>query len=82
MYTLPFGERWSTTLRGDVGGFGIGSNFSWPAAASLRWQMSPTIGVVGAYRYIDIDYDTGRNSSYFKYDVVTQGPALGMVFTF
>lgn len=82
LYTVPFNDEWSSTLRGDIGGFGIGSDFSWQIAATLRWQMSPTIGVVGAYRYIAMDYESGKNANYFKYDVASSGPALGMVFTF
>jgi len=81
-YTIPFGDQWSSTLRGDIGGFGVGSDFSWQLAATLRWQASPRIGVVGAYRYIAMDYESGKNANYFKYDVAISGPALGMVFTF
>jgi hypothetical protein len=82
MYTIPFSDEWSSTLRGDIGGFGIGSDFAWQLAATLRWQVSPSVGVVGAYRYIAMDYETGKDASYFKYDVAITGPALGVVFTF
>jgi hypothetical protein len=35
-----------------------------------------------AYRYLDMDYEDGKGSRYFKYDVATSGPAMGVVFTF
>jgi hypothetical protein len=77
-----FSEQWSTSLRGDIGGFGVGSDFAWQGIAALRWQVSPGIGVVGAYRYIDMDYDDGSGNQRFLYDMAIHGPALGVVFTF
>lgn len=81
-YTMPFADAWSLTLRGDIGGFGIGADFAWQAAATLRWQFSDNIGALAAYRYMDIDYEDGSGTRYFKYDVASSGPALGVVFTF
>jgi hypothetical protein len=81
-YTIPFADNWSFTLRGDIGGFGVGSNFAWQGLGTLRWQTSERVGVIGAYRYIDMDYDTGKGANYFEYDMSLSGPALGVVFTF
>lgn len=82
MVTLPINDRWSTNVRGDIGGFGVGSDFSWQAIATLRWQATPTLGVLAAYRFLSMDYESGRNANYFKYDVDSQGPALGVVMSF
>lgn len=81
-YTIPFADKWSFTMRGDIGGFGIGSDLAWQGAGTLRWQASERFGVLAAYRYIDMDYDNGAASSYFEYDMSMSGPALGVVFTF
>ncbi len=81
-YTVPFADKWSFTLRGDIGGFGVGSDFAWQGLGTLRWQASDRIGVLAAYRYIDMDYDTDDNDRYFEYDMSMSGPALGVVFTF
>ncbi len=69
-------------LRGDIGGFGVGSDFAWQAIATLRWQFSPRTGVGLAYRHLDMDYEDGKGANRFLYDVATSGPALGVVFTF
>ena len=69
-------------LYADIGGFGVGSKFA--------WQIFPTIGIdvtKGAalelgYRWLDMNYDTGDGLTYFKYDVLTQGPIMGFKFTF
>jgi len=81
-YTYPFNDQWSATLRGDIGGFGVGSQFVWQGIAQLRWQVKPNIGIVGAYRYIDMDYSTGTGPTYFLYDMAISGPALGVAFAF
>jgi hypothetical protein len=81
-YTIPFADEWSFTVRGDIGGFGVGSDFAWQGVGTLRWQVSERIGVLGAYRYIDMDYDNGEGSGYFEYDMSLSGPAIGVVFTF
>jgi hypothetical protein len=81
-YTIPFAETWSVTLRGDVGGFGVGSDFAWQGMTTLRWQASPRIGVLAAYRYIDMDYEDGQGRSQFLYDMAIHGPAVGIDFTF
>lgn len=81
-YTVPFSEAWSLTLRGDIGGFGVGSDFAWQGVATVRWQASPRVGVLAAYRYFDMDYEDGSGAGRFKYDMSISGPALGVVFTF
>lgn len=81
-YRMPFAEHWSFTLRGDIGGFGIGSDFAWQASGTLRWQFSPRVAAAAAYRHVDMDYADGNGSDYFRYDMHLSGPALGVVFTF
>jgi hypothetical protein len=81
-YTIPFADKWSFTLRGDIGGFGVGSDFAWQAIGSVRWQANDRLGVVGAYRYFEMDYENGSGADYFKYDMATSGPGVGVVFTF
>ena len=81
-YTIPFADQWSFTLRGDIGGFGVGSDFAWQTVGTLRWQASDRLGVLAAYRYFDMDYETGSGADYFKYDMVASGPGLGVIFTF
>jgi hypothetical protein len=82
LYIRPFSEQWSVSLRGDVGGFGVGSEFAWQGVGILRWQVSPGFGVLFAYRYLSNDYEDGKGANYFEYDMAMHGPALGGVFTF
>jgi opacity protein-like surface antigen len=81
-YSWPFADQWTLALRGDIGGFGIGSDFAWQGVATLRWQFSSRTALGVAYRYLDIDYEDGKGDNFFKYDMATSGPAMGVVFTF
>ena len=76
------GCRWHFTMEGDIGGFGVGSDFA--------WHLFPVVGVdVGkrttlgiGYRVLSEDYKTGNGNQLFKYDVVTQAFVLGATFHF
>ena len=37
-YIQPISDAWTFVLRGDIGGFGVGSEFSWQAVARVDWQ--------------------------------------------
>jgi hypothetical protein len=81
-YNVPFGEDWRLNLRGDIGGFGIGSELMYQLLATFRWQMSDTAGIVFGYRVIDFDYEEGQGRNYQHYDLTEQGPVVGVVISF
>jgi hypothetical protein len=39
------------------------------------------VGVLAAYRYIDMDFDEGNGQNRFIYDMAISGPAMGVVST-
>jgi hypothetical protein len=79
---IPLSARWMLELRGDIGGFGIGSDFAWQAMATARWRASKAIDVIGSYRYFKMSYEKDSGTSPFKYDMAISGPALGVTFRF
>jgi hypothetical protein len=83
-WTQPFGERWSFSLRGDVGGFGVGSDLLVHALAGLRYQQSENLAWLVGFRLIDFDYEEneGRGLKYKRFDLQEMGPALGVAWTF
>jgi hypothetical protein len=81
--TLPLGDKWFFQARGNIGGFGVGSDLMWQLQADLgfrsaggHWQFA--IG----YRVIDIDYDHGNDRDRFVYDMQTFGPVLKAGYRF
>lgn len=81
-YSILLSGAWSMNLYGDIGGFGVGSDFAWQGLVTFRWQFSERAGAVAAYRHMDVDYESGSGSGRFEYDMSFSGPALGIVFTF
>jgi opacity protein-like surface antigen len=77
-------EKLSLRVRGDIGGFGIGSasDFAWNVVAFLGYQLSRRITLGAGWRILDIDYEKGSGSRRFEYDVTTSGPVVGLAFRF
>ena len=75
-------DRLSVAVRGDIGGFGIGSHFTWSVATILAYQVSERISLGAGYRILDINYSEGTGSNKFKFDVQMRGPMLGFAVHF
>ena len=75
-------DKWILQFRGDVGGFGIGSDFSWQIQANAGYRFSKLFQTTIGYRYIGIDYDKGEHLDRFLYDVDTYGLVVRLGFNF
>ncbi len=78
----PLSDRWWLGVRGDIGGFGVGSELTWQAYADIGWKASDLVSIILGYRAIDIDYENGSGIHIVGLDVLMSGPQLGVVFTF
>ncbi len=76
-WSVPFAEKWTLSLRGDIGGFGVGSDFAWQAIAIVDWQPWKHASIDGGLRALGVDYETGSGLDRFAYDATTWGPVLG-----
>jgi opacity protein-like surface antigen len=79
---LALSETVAFVVRGDTGGFGVGSDATWDLIGTLQYQVSHKVTLAGGYRVLDIDYDEGGGTNRFVYDVQTRGPILGIAFRF
>jgi hypothetical protein len=69
-------------LRGDIGGFGVGSDFSWQAIGGYgfhlgNYQGITFSGVIG-YRALSVDYAQGEGRRRYAFDMLQHGPVLGI----
>lgn len=80
----PLNEKWDLLLRGDVGGFGVESDFTAAGSLGVFYRVKSSISLEIAYRATRVDYDEGtpQTPGYFAYDTVTHGPVFGVVFGF
>lgn len=81
-FRTPLNERWSFAARGDIGGFGAGSDFAWSALAVLDYRFGETTSITFGYRHLDFDYDTGSGDREFGIDAYLTGPVIGASFLF
>jgi hypothetical protein len=75
---LGLTDRLDLSLRGDVGGFGVGSDFTWNAAAAVVYRFSRSASLMGGYRVLDVDYSSGA----FGMDMRLHGPFLAFTWSF
>ena len=78
----PPKRRFQLRLYGEIGGFGAGSDFTWQVFPSLGINFSDRFSLEVGYRWLDLDYSTGEGNDPFAYDVLTQGPVVGLGIRF
>jgi hypothetical protein len=79
---LTLSPRVSLVVRGDVGGFGVGSDLTWNLVGNVQYHLSRTVSLDAGYRALSIDYEQGSGTDCFRFDMILHGPMLGAVFHF
>jgi hypothetical protein len=69
-------------LRGDIGGFGVGSDFAWQIQAYAGYRFSKLFQVTAGYRILGMDYEKGSGENRFKYDMDIFGAVVRFGFNF
>ncbi|MDB5593069.1 MAG: hypothetical protein JWM36_30 [Hyphomicrobiales bacterium] len=69
-------------LRGDIGGFGAASKFSWQAIGGYSFDFAVRnsvtwSGIIG-YRALYVDYARGSGQTLYQFDVLQHGPVVGL----
>jgi hypothetical protein len=80
-------DHWTLSLMGNVGGFDVGSDFTWGAMGTIYYRFRlfserNNARAAAGYRAIYMDYDTGSGADKFEWDVTLHGPILGLVIAF
>jgi hypothetical protein len=76
--SAPLGEHWSFKTYGDIGGFGVGSHFTWEVLGLVEYDLSRSWSLSGGWRHLSIDFDDNG----FVFDARMDGPILGAVYRF
>jgi hypothetical protein len=79
-FTEDIDNKWLFVIRGDLGGFGIGSNFTWQVQGYVGYRFSKLFQTSVGYRAIGINYDKGSDADRFRYDMITFGPNIRFGF--
>lgn len=83
-YMGAINNKWNWHLRGDVGGFDVGSDFAWRVDAGATYRVDKHWEAAIFYKILDIDYETGTSGtpSIFKWDGQEKGITLGVGYHF
>ncbi len=73
-------EKFWVNLRGDVGGFGVSSEFTWFLSAVAGYRVSKLISLDFGYRIWDFDYESDNDLK--RLDAALAGIAFGLTFHF
>ncbi len=75
------GRRFWTTFNTDIGGFGVGSEFTWTLAGELGFRVFGPLDLAMRYNYQEADYDNKKEGSdtYVWSNGVQQGWFFGLV---
>ncbi len=76
-------DKWSLFGSGNIGGFGIASEFTWSVQTGIGYQFNDALSLHLQYKATGVDHDNGKSGKdAFVYDTVTQGPILGLAYKF
>ncbi len=79
-FTFLDTDKWNLRMRGDVGGFGAYSIFTYMINPSGGYRISDLLEVNLAYRYLYFKKDDEDNGN--KIDLNFHGPQIGVLFHF
>jgi hypothetical protein len=73
-------------VSGDVGGFDVGSKFSWQVLAALDYEFcrsrTVTWSAMLGYKALSVDYSRGSGLTLYKFDMTMHGPIFGLTARF
>lgn len=75
-------QKFIYQLRGEMGGFGVSSQFAWQVQAYAGYRFSKLFQATAGYRVISFNYNTGSGESRYLYDMDTFGPVIRLGFNF
>jgi hypothetical protein len=81
-FSLRVSERVIINVRGDAGGFGIGSDLTWSVTGAVLYRVMQHGSLALGYRALDIDYSQGSGTGQRDLNLLLHGPLLGFVLQF
>lgn len=75
-------DKWLFQFRGDLGGFGVGSDFTWQLQAYAGYRFTKVFQLTAGYRVLSLDYDNGVDTERFIFNVDEFGPVVRLGLNF
>ncbi len=75
-------DKWLFQFRGDVGGFGLGSDLTWQLQAYAGYRFNKLFQITAGYRVLSIDYKKEAAYTDFVFNMYESGPVIRFGFNF
>lgn len=75
---VPLTGGFSLQSEADIGGAGIGSDYTWSVLASVNYTVTDNLSASVGYKALKVDYDHHGH----VYDTLLSGPAIGLTWRF
>jgi hypothetical protein len=75
-------KNWHIIVKGDVGGFKMGSDLTWNALVLADYRFAKVASFIFGYRGFGVNYSSGVGIDETGLDVVMNGPQIGFGFHF
>jgi len=77
-YKWKIADKWNLNLYGDIGGFGIGSEFTWQALGIIDFWPWQHVGFKVGYRALNYEFEDDEGATTFEFDWLLHGPIIGV----
>ncbi|MEO0056890.1 MAG: hypothetical protein RIT17_326 [Pseudomonadota bacterium] len=83
-YRHPLSAKWALLLQGDVGGFGVDSDFTWHAVGGFDFALSRRVSMQLVYKCLSVERQSPRigGGPPVDLDLTVEGPLLGVAWQF
>ncbi len=76
--TYHVAPNWSVQALGDIGGFGVGSDFQWEAMGRVGYAFGDRFTLAGGWRHLAVDVDRGA----LELEMTLTGPFVALDIAF
>jgi hypothetical protein len=75
---MGLADNFTVDAYADIGGFGVGSTFTWRAAAAVNWHLAENFFIRGGYEALHFNFEEGELPLRYRYRATINGPVLGI----
>jgi hypothetical protein len=79
--SLAVAEDWTVKLRGDIGGFGLGSDLTWNVGLAVTYQAWEHASLLFGYRALGYDFEVEEPGTSTQVDLIFHGPVVAVTFS-
>ncbi len=80
--TTDIKDKWLFQFRGDIGGFGVGSDLTWQLQGYVGYRFTKLFQLTAGYRFLSTDYSSGDAPKEFIFNMNEFGPVIRLGFNF